>query len=60
MRLSVLQPACPFWPSDQGGPVKSLTLFVPRGPQTVMVAVAWTDAMAEQGSDKIAYSLYFE
>jgi len=25
-----------------------------------MVAVAWTDAMAEQGSDKIAYSLYFE
>ena len=46
-----------------GFPVKTVTLFVPRGPQTVMVAVAWMDVVglrASQKVDEIIDSLYFE
>ncbi len=44
-------------------PLKSLNLFVPRGPQTVQVGVNWLHAMGDRESqkvDEIAYSLYFE
>ena len=49
--------------SAGGFELKNLSLFVPRGPQTVLVSVIWADAMgdrASQGVDDIAYSLSFE
>ena len=49
--------------SLQGFPIKTLTLFVSRGPQTVQVQVTWAPALGDRASlnvDEIAYSLYFE
>ena len=49
--------------SAVGFQLKNLSLFVPRGPQTVLVSVIWTDAMGDRASqkvDEIAYSLSFE
>ena len=45
-----------------GTPVKSLSLFVFGGPQTLQVQVSWTEALGDRASlnvDQIAYSLYF-
>ena len=44
-------------------PLKTLTLFVPRGPQTVQVAVTWVDAIGDRASlnvGEIVYSLNFK
>ncbi len=49
--------------SFEGTPVKTLNLFVPRGPQLVQVAVTWVEAVGARASlnvDEIAYSLYFQ
>ena len=49
--------------SLQGFAIKTLTLFVSRGPQTVQVQVTWAPALGDRASlnvDEIAYSLYFE
>ena len=49
--------------SAGGFQLKNLSLFVPRGPQTVVVSVIWADAMGDRASQKIddiAYGLSFE
>ena len=49
--------------SAGGFELKNLSLFVPRGPQTVLVSVIWADAMGDRATQKvddIAYSLKFE